>query len=111
MNINMAGLTTPEMILAAGIILLVAAVIVMMIRSTRTARLRKKFGEIEYELAVAERGDRMRAEALLERREKRVGAFNLRALSPGDRVRFEETWAGVQAHFVDAPAGLSSRRF
>ncbi len=38
MNINMAGLTTPEMILAAGIILLVAAVIVMMIRSTRTAR-------------------------------------------------------------------------
>lgn len=105
MNIHLSDFTTPQVIAIAAIIVIAVVVIAFLIRKTRTARLRKRFGDAEYQHAVTERGDRGRAEALLEQREKRVGSFHLRALTPGDRRRFEETWGAVQAHFVDAPAG------
>jgi hypothetical protein len=105
MNMNLSDLTTPQIIAIVAVVLIVAAVVVFALQKSRSARLRKKFGEAEYERAVAERGDRSRAEVLLEQRTKRVGAFHLRDLSPADRARFEEAWTRVQAHFVDGPAG------
>lgn len=105
MNIHLSDLTTPQVIAIAAIIVIAVVVIALLIRKTRTARLRKRFGDAEYQRAVTERGDRSHAEALLEQREKRVSSFRLRALNPGDRRRFEEAWSGVQAHFVDGPAG------
>lgn len=53
---------------------------------------------------MLERGDRRRAEAVLDDRTKRVQSFHLRALSSENRVRFLNMWDQVQAHFVDAPA-------
>jgi hypothetical protein len=108
MHINLSALTTPQIIGIIAIVLIVAAVIALLIQKTRTARLRKKFGEAEYGRALRIRGDRSRAEALLEQREKRVSSFHLRTLTPGDRARFDESWAAVQARFVDAPAGAVS---
>lgn len=102
---NFSDLTTPQIAAIVVVILIIAAVIVFAFQKSRTARLRKKFGEAEYDRAVAERGDRTRAETLLEQRTKRVESFHLRDLSPGDRARFEEAWTRVQAHFVDGPAG------
>lgn len=104
MNMNLSALTTPEIVAIVAVILIVAAVIVVALQKSRTARLRKKFGETEYERAVAERGDRSRAEAHLQQRTKRVESFQLRTLSAADRARFEEAWAKVQARFVDGPA-------
>ena len=105
MNMNLSDLTTPQIVGIVAVVLIVAAVIVIALQKSRSARLRKKFGEAEYERAVAERGDRTHAEVLLEQRAKRVGTFHLRDLSPADRARFEEAWTRVQAHFVDGPAG------
>ncbi len=31
--------------------------------------------------------------------------YHIRSLAPGDRARFVESWRGVQARFVDGPAG------
>jgi hypothetical protein len=105
MNMNLSNLTTPQIIAIVAVVLIIAAVIVFVLQKSRSARLRKKFGEAEYERTVAERGDRSRAEVLLEQRTKRVESFKLRDLSPADRARFEEAWTRVQAHFVDGPAG------
>jgi hypothetical protein len=105
MNMNLSSLTTPQIVAIVAVVLIVAAVIFFVVQKSRSARLRKKFGEAEYERTVAERGDRTRAETLLEQRAKRVGTFNIRDLSATDRARFEEAWTRVQAHFVDGPAG------
>jgi hypothetical protein len=102
---NLSNLTTFQIIAFAGVVLIVAAVIVIALQKSRTARLRRKFGEAEYDRTVAQRGNRSSAEALLEKRTKRVESFHLRTLSTADRVRFHEAWERVQAHFVDGPAG------
>jgi hypothetical protein len=99
------NLTTAQIIAVVVVVLIVAAVIVVAFNKTRSARLRNRFGEAEYEKTVAERGDRRTAEAVLEKRTERVESFHLRTLPAADRARFQEAWASVQAHFVDGPAG------
>jgi len=98
-------LTTLQILAIFAVILILAVVIVIAVRKVRTARLKSKFGEAEYERALAARGDRSSAEALLEKRAKRVSSFHLRTLSAAERMRFRESWASVQARFVDGPAG------
>jgi hypothetical protein len=105
MNMNLSDLTTLQIVAIVAVVLIVAAVIVMVFQKSRSTRLRKKFGEAEYDRLVAERGDRSRAEVQLEQRAKRVESFHLRDLTTNDRARFEEAWTRVQAHFVDGPAG------
>ena len=102
---NISDLTTPQIVAIVVVVLIVAAVIVFLWQKSRSARLRRKFGEAEYDRTVAERGNRNRAEATLEQRAKRVEKFHLRDLSASDRARFQESWTRVQAHFVDGPAG------
>jgi hypothetical protein len=67
--------------------------------------LRTQFGNVEYARAVEKGGNVRHAEAGLEERAQRVEAFHIRRLGSGDRARFVESWRGVQAGFVDAPAG------
>jgi len=102
---NLTDLTTAQIVAIAVILLIALAVIVFAVRRSRSERLRKKFGDAEYERTIAERGDRRAAEAHLEQRTERVKSFHLRALSEADRLRFQEAWTGVQARFVDGPAG------
>jgi hypothetical protein len=103
---NLSDLTTSQIIvIAAVVVVILAAIIVIAMRRNRTVRLRRRFGEAEYERTVAERGDRTRAEVVLDQRAKRVESFHLRALSAADRERFQEAWERVQANFVDGPAG------
>ena len=102
---NLTDLTTAQIVAIAAILLIVLAVIVFAVRRSRSERLRKRFGDAEYERTIAERGNRRAAEAHLEQRTERVKSFHLRALSEADRLRFQEAWTGVQARFVDGPAG------
>jgi hypothetical protein len=104
---NIMGLTHQQIVAIVILVLIVAAIIILIAawQRSRTTRLRKKFGEAEYQRAVTERGGRGKAEALLEERTKRVSSFRLRSLSVDDRARFQNAWANVQAHFVDGPAG------
>lgn len=98
-------LTTPQIIVIVVAVFILAIIIARSVAKSRTARLRKKFGETEYERTVTERGNRDTAESVLEQRTRRVSSFHLRTLSAADRVRFQEAWASVQARFVDGPAG------
>lgn len=105
MNIPTLSTTELVVIIAAVVVLVAGIAAFAMYRKRRTERLRTKFGEAEYARAIAKGGDRGKAEAGLEQRAQRVDAFHIRPLGAGDRARFVESWRGVQARFVDGPAG------
>src|SRR5580704_4299122 len=104
MNLN---LMDPKLIMLAGVVILVIAVLAWMYMRKRrgtTADLRQRFGP-EYERAVREHGSERKAEAKLVDREKRVEKLNIRDLDPIERERFLERWTSVQSRFVDSPKG------
>ncbi len=105
---NSVDLSTTQIV----IIIAVAAVVVLAIvgswlaiRKRRTEKLRTQFGGAEYTRAVKEGGSQRKAEAALNERAERVENLHIRPLAPGDRARFIEAWARVQARFVDGPGG------
>lgn len=89
--------------LAAAVVIVVILAVVAL-RQRRSQSLRQRFGP-EYQRTVAATGSTQRAEAELERREKRHRALDIRPLMPGARKRYTETWRDVQARFVDDPGG------
>jgi len=98
--------TTEWALIAAFVVVLIAGVTAFLShRKRRTERLRTQFGDAEYGRAVEKGGNRRHGEASLEERAQRVEAFHIRPLAAADRTRFIETWRGVQARFVDGPAG------
>lgn len=96
--------TTLAIIIAVAVVILIliAVGIFLFVQNRRSKRLQARFGP-EYQRAVAETGDRGKAEAKLYKLEKRVDSFSIRALAPEERARYVNTWRGVQAEFVDKP--------
>jgi hypothetical protein len=80
----------------------------LMYRKRRTARLRTQFGGAEYDRAMQQGGNRRNVEAGLDKRTERVEGFHVQTLAAADRARFTESWRGIQARFVDGPAGAVS---
>ena len=109
MNITTLSARDLAIIVAAATIVvgvIVAAVATWLsLRKRRTENLRTQFGRAEYERAVKEDGSRRHAEAGLKERNERVESLPIRALAPGDRARFIESWQRIQARFVDGPGG------
>jgi hypothetical protein len=70
-------------------------------RRKESLRLQQRFGP-EYVRLVNEHG-RVKAEAELAAREKRVAALALHALPAAEAARFREAWLAIQARFVDDP--------
>jgi hypothetical protein len=68
----------------------------------RRQKLREHFGP-EYDRAVADYGERGRAEQALSERADRVAALHIRELPPAESARFAEAWRQVQSQFVDDP--------
>lgn len=98
--------TTDVLLIIALVVVLAAGISALLFRrKRRTEKLRTQFGGAEYARAVQRDGNRRRGEARLEERAQRVEAFHIRPLAAGDRARFIESWRGVQARFVDGPAG------
>jgi hypothetical protein len=102
---NFSELTPGQMAAIAAVVVILGGVIVLILQKRHTARLRARFGDMEYQRAVEQGGDRRRAEARLDERSNRVRTFHLRELTATDRARFTEAWEMVQSRFVDAPAG------
>jgi hypothetical protein len=102
---NLPEISTSQIAIAIAVALIVVAGIAIWIsiRKRRTERLRTQFGGAEYTRAVKESGSRRQAEAVLDERAERVEKLHIRPLAPGDRARFVESWARVQARFVDGP--------
>src|SRR5579859_518422 len=93
------------LIIALAVVCVLGITAFVLDRKRRTKRLRAQFGGAEYDRAVQQGGNRRHAEARLEERTQRVEGFHVRPLAAGDRARFIESWRGVQARFVDGPAG------
>lgn len=100
------GLTTTELALIIAFVAIVVAGIatLLFLRKRRSERLRSKFGGAEYARAMEEGGNRRHGEAGLQERTERVERFHVRPIAHGDRARFEDSWRGIQARFVDGPS-------
>lgn len=104
MAILVVNITAILVIVVIAIIVAVAAAGFLFWQFGRTKRLRERFGP-EYDRTVEETGTKYRAEAKLQRLEKRVERLRVRALEPAERANFEKSWRLIQARFVDNPNG------
>jgi hypothetical protein len=97
-------MSTLTLVITIGVILIgiVGIAAALFLKKQKTERLQTRFGP-EYARAVEESGGRRKAEAGLERREKRVEGFAIRPLATSDRERYVTSWRKVQAEFVDDP--------
>jgi hypothetical protein len=86
----------------AAIVLLGVAWAAMQSRRTRT--LKERFGP-EYDRVAADAPTKRDAESELRDREQRREQLDIRELEPAQRDRYRTQWQGVQADFVDDPAG------
>jgi hypothetical protein len=66
--------------------------------------LRRRFGP-EYDRVAQEHGGPKAAERELAERVREHDSLTLRPLARDERERYASTWSGVQARFVDDPAG------
>lgn len=87
-----------------AIIVIAMLVLWFLFRARRTAALRDRFGEDEYNRTVDTLGGRGRAEDNLRAREERVAKLEIRPLGPDERKRFTDEWQSAKAGFVDDPA-------
>jgi hypothetical protein len=83
---------------------IVIAAIVAFAMTARRRQLQQRFGP-EYDRAVGEQDSRLRAEAELSERQRRVRKLNIQPLSEAARNRYLTRWQDIQEQFVDAPEG------
>jgi hypothetical protein len=83
------------------VVIIVAAVIAAASLAARRRRLQRRFGP-EYDRMAAD--GRLRAEAELSRRERRVRDLDIRPLDPSARASYQAQWTTIQQQFVDQPA-------
>jgi hypothetical protein len=103
---NFAALSNTQIIITIAVVVVVGLVFIAIwqySRKRRTQKLRTQFGSAEYTRAVTEGGSQQKAEAALNARATRVEKLHIHPLGAGDRTRFIESWAKVQARFVDGP--------
>src|SRR6202453_39256 len=103
---NLAALSTTQIIIiiaVAAVVVFAILAVALSIRKRRTEKLRTQFGSAEYTRAVTEGGSQQKAEAVLDARAARVEKLHIKPLGAGDRARFIESWAKLQARFVDGP--------
>ena len=93
------------------IVIVVAIVVIALLaaasRTRRRKALQRGFGP-EYDHTLTEADSRRGAEAELRERVKRHDEFELRPLDREERNQYLRQWDGVQANFVDEPAGAIS---
>jgi hypothetical protein len=103
---TMNTIPTNTLIFAVLLIALGMAVVVWFVmQKQRSAKLKQRFGP-EYDLTVSELGSRVKAEAELTSREKRVAGLEIVPLTPADAVRFTQAWSTLQSRFIDNPKGV-----
>jgi hypothetical protein len=102
----MNTIPTNTVIAAVLLIALVIGVVAWLVmQKQRTLKLKQRFGP-EYDLTVSELGSRVKAEAELTSREKRVAELEIVPLTPADAVRFTQAWSALQGRFIDNPKGV-----
>jgi hypothetical protein len=85
-------------------VIVIGAVVAVAYSAARRRRLQQRFGP-EYDRLVTEHDSKLKAEAELARRERRVSKLDIKPLDPAERTRYAQEWATIQEQFVDAPQG------
>jgi len=96
-------MTSAQLAILIIVIAAIAAGAIILFLRNRSKRLESRFGP-EYHRAVAETGSKLKAEARLEKIEKRVEKYSIRPLSLAERDRFQQSWRAIQTLFVDDPS-------
>jgi hypothetical protein len=89
------------------VIVVVIAAVVVMTMVARRRRLQQQFGP-EYDRTVEEKNSRLKAEAELSERQRRVRKLDIKPLSEDARERYTASWMTIQEQFVDAPQAATS---
>ena len=89
-------------LIAIGIVVVIAAVVMSMLSKRRTKQLQSQFGP-EYDRTVDSADNRRKAESELAARQERREQLAIRPLSSAARERYMSQWQNVQAQFVDSP--------
>ena len=84
------------------VIIVVIAALVAMAVSARRRKLQQQFGP-EYDRVVTEQSSRLRAEAELTDRQRRVRKLDIKPLSEQARRAYAANWMTIQEQFVDSP--------
>ncbi len=105
MNLSEIGPTQIIIIVAIAVLLAASVAVLLFSRKRRTQKLQAQFGNAEYSRTLKADGSRRQAESSLDKRAERVESLHIRPLAPDDRARFVDSWARVQARFVDGPGG------
>jgi Tfp pilus assembly protein PilX len=96
-------MSTGAIVAIVVVVIVVAALIAVAAFGARRRRLQKRFGP-EYDRAVEGSDSRLKAEAELAERERRVSKLDIHPLNPAARDRYAAQWTGIQQQFVDSPA-------
>jgi hypothetical protein len=83
-------------------VIVVAALVIGVMAVMRRRRLQQRFGP-EYDRLVGESDSKLKAEAELTGRERRVQGLDIQPLSDSARAGYADQWAGIQEQFVDTP--------
>lgn len=89
-------------LIAIGIVVMVALVVLQALSRRRTGRLQHRFGP-EYDRTLDQADSRRDAEAELRAREERRQQLEVRPLAQAARDRYLQSWQNIQAQFVDDP--------
>jgi hypothetical protein len=84
------------------VVIVVLAALVATAASARRRRLQQQFGP-EYDRVVTEQSSRLRAEAELTDRQRRVRKLDIKPLSEEARRAYAADWMTIQEQFVDSP--------
>src|SRR5258708_9701497 len=96
-------MSTTTIVVIIVAVIVVAVLLVGLMAVQRRRRLQRRFGP-EYDRLLDQRDSRLRAEAELTQRERRVRRLDIRPLTDEARARYAAQWAGLQEEFVDRPA-------
>jgi hypothetical protein len=92
------------------VVILIAAAIAATAMTARRRRLQQQFGP-EYDRAVTEQNGRLRAEAELTDRQRRVRKLDIRPLNEQARRQYSADWMANQEQFVDSPQTAVARAY
>src|SRR5260370_18856556 len=90
-----------------GAVIVVAALLAGLMAAQRRRRLQRRFGP-EYDRLVDQRDSRLKAEAELTQRDRRVRRLDIRPLTEQSRARSPPQWPGLQPTLVQRPTPAAS---
>jgi hypothetical protein len=92
------------------VVIVIAAALAAVAVTARRRRLQQQFGP-EYDRAVTEQNSKLRAEAELTGRQRRVRKLDIRPLTEQARRDYTADWVAIQEAFVDWPQTAVARAY